>query len=227
MSNKGLIDKLRQNALIKSDQVYNAMISVDRAEYCPGPPKVAYEDSPSYLGYDATISAPHMHAICLENMVECLKEGSRVLDIGSGSGYLSAVLGLMVGSTGKVFGIEHVEELVSQSVENIRRDNPQLLDSGVVKIMCKDGRTGLPQYAPFDAIHVGAAAKGRPDTLLYQLAVGGILISPVEDPSGQQTLIQYRRNNHHDFSETFITHVRYVPLTDMKLQKQSADLLRD
>ncbi|KAG6830776.1 hypothetical protein H0H93_013956, partial [Arthromyces matolae] len=90
--------------------LFKAMSKVDRANYVRNP-SMAYEDSPQPIGYAATISAPHMHAYAASHMLPYLKPGARVLDIGSGSGYLTAVLYHLVGPTGTVVGIEHVDEL--------------------------------------------------------------------------------------------------------------------
>ena len=109
------------------------MLRVDRAKYCDS--KNPYNDEPYPIRYGATISAPHMHAIALDALEEQLVEGAKVLDVGSGSGYLTACLAHMVGPTGKVFGVEHIEELVSFSRNNIRQDSPELLDDKRVEIL--------------------------------------------------------------------------------------------
>lgn len=109
------------------------MLKVDRSYYCPS--RSPYQDSPYSIGYGATISAPHMHAYALEALKDKLVEGAQVLDVGSGSGYLTACMAHMVGPGGVVYGVDHIKELVSQSEENIRSDCPELLDSGRVKLL--------------------------------------------------------------------------------------------
>jgi protein-L-isoaspartate(D-aspartate) O-methyltransferase len=87
------------------------------------------------IGYGETISAPHMHATCLELLRDYAKPGARVLDVGSGSGYLTAVFGRMVGrGGGKVVGIEKHPELATQSLSNVRNAAPELLDEGIVEV---------------------------------------------------------------------------------------------
>lgn len=78
-----------------------------------------------------------MHAHALEVLVNQLKEGSRALDVGSGSGYLAACMAMMVGSTGRVVGIEHIPELAEVSIQNIKKEHGNLIESGVVKIIGK------------------------------------------------------------------------------------------
>lgn len=111
------------------------MLSVDRSHYCPS--STPYADTPHQIGYGATISAPHMHAFALEAAKDCLVEGAKVLDVGSGSGYLTSCLAHMVGHRGTVFGVDHIRELVEQSRKSIHRDNPELLSSGRVKLFGK------------------------------------------------------------------------------------------
>merc|ERR1719369_2212272 len=80
------------------------MVRVDRGNYVSTNP---YMDSPQSIGYKVTISAPHMHAYALELLKDHLVEGAHALDVGSGSGYLTACMGYLVGETGKVVGIDH------------------------------------------------------------------------------------------------------------------------
>ena len=86
-------DNISANRVITNSSVKNAMLAVDRAFFSPREP---YMDSPQSIGYNVTISAPHMHAYALEVLKDHLKEGSKALDVGSGSGYLTACMAMMV-----------------------------------------------------------------------------------------------------------------------------------
>ena len=105
-SNDDLVARLRESGIVTDDRVATAMRAVDRKNYVPFN---HYMDSPQSIGYNATISAPHMHAHALELLRDRLQEGARALDVGSGSGYLTACMAHMVGETGCVVGIEHVQ----------------------------------------------------------------------------------------------------------------------
>ena len=145
---------------------------VDRAHYAPHAP---YQDSPQSIGYRATISAPHMHASACESLLPFLKPGSRVLDVGSGSGYLTHVLAELVKPEGTVVGLEHIQPLVDIGTTNTRRsqEGRELMDNGGIKYVKADGRLGWPEGGPYDAIHVGAAASDFHQPLIDQLKAPG------------------------------------------------------
>lgn len=148
---------------------------VDRAHYAPTLP---YEDSPQPIGMAATISAPHMHAAAAESLLPFLSPGAKVLDIGSGSGYLTHVLAKLVEPGGKVVGVDHIQGLVDLAKRNLGKspDGRELLSSGRVRIVKADGRLGWKEGGPYDAIHVGAAAAEAHPALLEQLKAPGRLV---------------------------------------------------
>uniref|UniRef100_A0A7S2X6G5 protein-L-isoaspartate(D-aspartate) O-methyltransferase n=2 Tax=Lotharella oceanica TaxID=641309 RepID=A0A7S2X6G5_9EUKA len=119
----------------------------------------------------------------------------------------------IVGSNGHAYGIEHVPDLVKKSRSNIATDRPDLKNWTIVE---GDGRDGLIDHAPYDAIHVGAAASEVPFKLLQQLHPnGGRLITPVGKLD--QNLYVFVRDQE-KIKQHRITGVRYVPLTDLQLQ---------
>ena len=136
----------------------------------------AYQDSPQSIGYSATISAPHMHAAAAESLLPYLHPTARVLDVGSGSGYLTAVLANLIGPQGRVVGIDHIQGLVDLANKNMAKGNAgrEWLEKGKVRFVKGDGRLGLDDgEGGWDAIHVGAAAKEAHKALVDQLRAPG------------------------------------------------------
>ncbi len=127
-----LISHLQQEGRLQNPRLAEAMRAVDRAAFVPGT-QDAYADAPLPLGYGETISAPHMHAACLDLLERFLVPDAHVLDVGSGSGFLTAVMGMLVGPTGRVVGVEKHPELAKQSEINLRAVVPELLDDGTVR----------------------------------------------------------------------------------------------
>ncbi|KIV96665.1 protein-L-isoaspartate O-methyltransferase [Exophiala mesophila] len=224
-SNAELISNLFSAGLITAPRVRDAMSSVDRAHYCPSSPLAAYEDSPQSIGFNATISAPHMHAAACESLLNYMPEsqGAKVLDIGSGSGYLTHVLANIVTGAdgkgdGKVVGIDHIQGLVDLARQNMQRseEGRRLLESGKVELIKGDGRKGYKEGGPYDAIHVGAAAKELHQDLIDQLKSPGRMFIPVEDQDGwgSQWIWVVDKDESGKVTRKKDMGVRYVPLTD-------------
>ncbi|KAK9278913.1 hypothetical protein L1049_028494 [Liquidambar formosana] len=214
--NKAMVEHLQHYGVIKSKKVAEVMEKIDRALFVPdgNPP---YVDSPMQIGYNATISAPHMHATCLQLLEENLKPGNHALDVGSGTGYLTACFALMVGPEGRAVGIEHIPELVTSSIQNIEKSaGAPLLKEGFLSVHVGDGRLGWPEFAPYDAIHVGAAAPEIPQPLIDQLKPGGRMVIPVGNIF--QDLKVVDKNLDGSISIHSETSVRYVPLTSRDAQ---------
>lgn len=207
-TNAELVGKLASAGIIKSPIVKRALLAVDRRDYVPASRSdSAYQDNPIPIGRGQTISAPHMHAHCIEDLLPSLKRASernpdeplRILDVGLGSGYLAAAFGRLVQAksdelkAGEVYGIDVIPELVEAARSNILKRDGDLLDSGIVTVAVADGWRGYPQGSPYHAIHVGAAAATFPTDLMLQLAVGGAMVIPVGPDGGTQYLYQVDR----------------------------------
>ena len=98
----------------------------------------------------------------MEILEDNLVPGGRALDVGSGSGYLTTCMALMLGPNGTAVGIEHMPQLQELAKKNINSDHPELLINNQIELIVGDGRLGYPPKAPYNAIHVGAAAPDVP-----------------------------------------------------------------
>ncbi|EGD73028.1 pcmt1 protein [Salpingoeca rosetta] len=213
-SNSQLVSNLRNGGIIKHDDVEAALRATDRGLYVPKD-QSPYEDAPQYIGYNSTISAPHMHAYALECLHDRLKPGARVLDIGCGSGVLVEAFSRMVGPEGVVVGVEHIPELAEMSKRNLKKcpEMAKRMDAGHVHVFAGDGFKGHPELGPYDAIHVGAAAAKMPQHLVDQLNVGGAMVLPLGPEHGYQEFVKVYKNDDGELEKRHLLDVRYVPLT--------------
>nr|XP_033327125.1 protein-L-isoaspartate(D-aspartate) O-methyltransferase-like [Megalopta genalis]XP_033327126.1 protein-L-isoaspartate(D-aspartate) O-methyltransferase-like [Megalopta genalis] len=221
-TNQEMITKLKDAGILTTNKAEAAMLAVDRAKYCHEPDP--YLDRPRRIGYNVTISAPHMHAYALSILSDQLFEGAKALDIGSGSGYLTACMAFMVGPRGRVIGVDHIPELIEISSKNVQEDCSHFIKEGRVKFVVGDGRLGHTADGPYNAIHVGAAANTLPQQLIDQLATGGRLICPVVTIEGFQRIqdfLQVDKNTDGTISKKNLMQVSYVPLTDPATQLQT------
>ncbi|XP_015430668.1 PREDICTED: protein-L-isoaspartate(D-aspartate) O-methyltransferase-like [Dufourea novaeangliae] len=218
-TNQEMVMKLKEAGILSSDRAEASMLAVDRGRYCHEPEP--YIDRPRRIGFNVTISAPHMHAYALSILSDQLFDGAKAMDVGSGSGYLTACMAYMVGSRGRVIGIDHIPELIELSIKNVREDCPHFIKEGRVNFIVGDGRLGQPADGPYNAIHVGAAAETLPQQLIDQLAPGGRLICPVVSIEGFQRfqdLLQVDKNADGTVTKKKLMQVSYVPLTDPATQ---------
>jgi len=210
-SNGELIKNIYDSKIINDERTYQSFLAVDRAHFAPASP---YKDSPQPIGYGATISAPHVHASAADLLRDHLQPGCKVLDVGCGSGYLCAVFAHLVKPHGKVIGIDHIPQLTSLASDNLKKDtlHAQWLEDGTIELVTGDGRQGYQLQAPYDAIHVGAAAPVIPKALIEQLKAPGKMFIPVG--TVDQSIYEVTKDEKGQVTEKKLFRVRYVPLTD-------------
>jgi protein-L-isoaspartate(D-aspartate) O-methyltransferase len=195
-----LIETLQNNG-ISDLAVLKAFAETPRHLFVPtGLRDHAYDDTPLPIGNGQTISQPTVHAKSLELLR--LTGHEKVLEVGTGSGYQTLLLGHLAA---QVFSVERVAPLLERAREIIR-------DCGVknVSFLLGDGTLGWREYAPYDAIVVGAAAPEIPRPLLEQLDDGGRLLLPLGSRDEQMLVVVTRHGD--SFEQRDITPVRFVPL---------------
>ena len=196
-----LFRKLLRN--IPSETVIGAMEQVPRELFVPQDSRhMAYLDLPLSIGEGQTISQPYVVAMMTEAME--LSGGDRVLEIGTGSGYQTAILSALT-PRGRVISMERVPALMKQA-----RQRLQELGYRNVEVQQAGSSLGCPSKGPYDAIIVTAAAPRLTESLLSQLAIGGRLVIPVGTLS-QQELVQARRTDE-GLSLRVLGPCRFVPL---------------
>ncbi|MFN2269243.1 MAG: protein-L-isoaspartate(D-aspartate) O-methyltransferase [Anaerolineae bacterium] len=190
---------------ITDEDVLNAMRAVPRHLFVPeGDQDYAYGDHPLPIGYGQTISQPYIVALMTE-LLE-LKEGDKILEVGTGSGYQAAILAEIPGI--EIYTIEIIPELAESAQK-------RLAGLGYTHVHCKtgDGYFGWLEHAPFDAIIVTAAPDHIPQPLLDQLAAGGRMVIPVGPPGGYQTLWKLVKQPDGEVKNYNMGGVAFVPLT--------------
>lgn len=201
-TNQQLIKLLINQGYLKTPLIIEVFEKIDRADFVLEEFKdEAYNNYPLPIGYGQTISQPATVAFMLELLEP--KPGHKILDIGSGSGWQTAMLAYIVmgrnnvgtnlrvrpGQTqgsaptknniGKIFAIERLPELKEFGEENVSKYN--FINKGIVKFICADGSKGLPKQAPFDRIIAAASAEEMPHNLKKQLCPNGRLVLPIKN----------------------------------------------
>jgi len=190
-----------RNRRISDQRVLDAMLRVPRHEFVPERyQEQAYEDHPLPIGENQTISQPYIVASMLESLA--LKPADKVLEVGTGSGYVTALLAELVA---QIFSIERHALLAARAREMVTK-----LGYRNVEIALGDGWRGLPDHQPFDAIIVSAATEHVPTPLLDQLREGGRMIVPVGGAEQQQLQLIRKENGQPQIS--LREPCRFVPL---------------
>ena len=199
-----LVSILKRRYEMTDPNILRAMADVPRHWFMPANvQRVAYEDGPQPIGQGQTISQPLIVAY-MTQLLELTSE-SKVLEIGTGSGYQAAVLSEL---TPHVYTIEIVEPLGRRAIETfIQRGY------NTIKTKIGDGYKGWPEHAPFDAVIVTCAPDHIPQPLIDQLAPGGRIVIPVGHQWGVQDLLLVTKKPDGTLKRQSMLHVRFVPLT--------------
>lgn len=187
---------------ISDKKVINAFLSVDRKIFLPAKKSsLAYADQPVAIGHNQTISQPYVVAFMTEKLG--LDQNAKVLEVGTGCGYQTAILASI---TKMVYSIEVIEELIPLAKHNLRK-----ADIKNVEIFHANGRQGLEEYAMFSHIIVTAGSMDIPPKLVAQLEEGGKMIIPVGQNENQQELLLITKKDGIITQEELLP-VRFVPL---------------
>jgi len=198
---KALIDSMIVSGVLSSDSIIAAFKAIDRKYFVPKSHKeLIYIDVPLSIGNEQTNSQPSTVAFMLEHLG--VQRGNKVLDIGSGSGWTTALLCHIVGKNGSVTGLERVEALVEQGKHNLSK----LAITSHCHISKSGKDLGMPSEQ-FDRILVSAGADEIPKELFSQLTVGGTLIIPI-----RESIFKFIKVSESEVTEEEFYGFRFVPL---------------
>ncbi len=193
-----------------SAEVMAAMRSVPRHRFVPAELRAnAYDNRPLPIGHGQTISQPYIVALMSDLLA--LQPQHRVLEIGTGCGYQTAVLATLAA---EVYSIEIVQPLAEIAAKRL-----QELEYRNVRTRIGDGYHGWPEHAPYDGIIVTAAGPQVPEALLQQLKPGGRMVIPIGTPYSSQNLLLLEKDEHGEITERTILAVAFVPLTGPRDQR--------
>lgn len=203
----GLIDLLIQEKYLKTPRIIEAFRKIKRIDFVLEDMKnLAELNEALSIGHNQTISQPLVVAFMLEELQP--QPGDKILDVGAGSGWTSALLGEIVGEKGKVFAIEVVPELKEFGQKNVAKYN--FIKKERVQFILSDGSKGYLKEAPFDNILASAAVQGNiPQAWREQLKIGGRLVSPVGT-----SIWRLVKKNEKEFAETEYPGFSFVPLIE-------------
>ena len=200
-----MVDQQLRARGIHDPRVLDAMLQVPRHEFVsPEFQAQAYADHPLPIAAEQTISQPFIIAIALQALG--LTGSESVLEVGTGSGYQTALLAQL---TRQVYSVERHAELAEKAEETLNR-----LGFGNIKVAVRDGSRGWPEHSPYNAILVSAAAPSLPRSLVEQLGEGGRMVIPIGPPHAQELQL-IRRRETQITSET-VEGCRFVPLVGIE-----------
>lgn len=172
-----LIEELRSMGVLQNSHALSAFKAINRTDFVPSDKKEeAYRNYPLPIGFQQTISQPYTVAFMLDLLDA--RPGQKILEVGSGSGWQTAMLAHIVGNTGHVYAMEIIPEL-SQFGKTNATKYPEL--AKCIAFIAKSAENGLPEHTPFDRIIAAASLSEIPDAWKKQLAIGGKMVFPMRE----------------------------------------------
>lgn len=192
--------------VLKTPEIISAFNAIKREDFVEGEAKEFAEyDQALPIGLGQTISQPYVVAFMLEHLKP--KKGDRILDIGTGSGWTTALLSHIVGERGRIIGIEVIGKLAQLARKHVAHYS--FIEKGIVKIIEGDGRKGYKQEAPYDGILVSASMEDKelPSAFKEQLKVGGRIVIPIKE-----SIWTFEKTGENQFKEEEYPGFVFVPL---------------
>ncbi len=212
-----LIDELIDDGWLKTPEIIEAFRKIKRADFLPEDLKKSAELNEALpIGYGQTISQPLVVAFMLEQLSP--QPGDKILDVGSGSGWTTALLAEIIGEKGKVIAIETIPELKEFGEKNAAKydfitpkvryiGKKPVIKNGIAEFICADGSKGYQKEAPFDKILISASAEQCFQAWQDQLKIGGKIVTPIGN-----SIWVFTKKSGKDFEEVEYPGFIFVPL---------------
>ena len=178
-----------KNSEINTPEVKQTMTRVNRRNFVLSDTE-AFIDSSRLIGWATTISQPSMQAATLDILTQFILPSKKALDIGTGSGYMTACIAEMMGPKGMVYSVDHFSEILIYAKNSINKGNTYLLDH--IVFVEADGA----KYASYDVIHIGGAVEDMPKEIINQLVEGGLIFAPVGKESQRIFIWEKEKDGH-------------------------------
>lgn len=204
MTKEQLVEELVRDGYLRTPAIIEAFKAIDRADFVPEEYKnESYENYPLSIGREQTISQPLTVAFMLELLEP--KRGEKILDVGAGSGWQTALLAQLVGEEGKVIAVERIAELKAYAESTLSKY--PFIEKGRVLIIQGDGSHGFETEAPYDKIIAAASGEKLPNAWKEQLKIGGKIVAPFGE-----SIYVFDKVNKDEFIERHYFGFRFVPL---------------
>lgn len=203
-SNKDLVDHLVRGGYLKTPAIVDAFKKIDRADFIPAELRnEAYQDHALPIGFGQTISQPLTVAFMLELLQP--KSGEKILDIGTGSGWVAGLLTEIAGPAGRVISIERIPELTKLAEKNLAKY--KFLEANRLRLIIGDGSIGYEAGAPYDSIIAAASGERIQSAWRRQLKIGGRIVAPVGN-----SILKIDKVSKDEFKEKEYPGFKFVPL---------------
>lgn len=196
---KYLIKELIESGVLKTPEIIEAFQKIDRKDFVPEEYRAeAYANHALPIGYNQTISQPLTVAFMLELLQP--QAGDRILEIGSGSGWVTSLLAKIVGPSGKIYALERIPELEKFGRQNTAKYG--FIGKKIAEFHAFNAVNGFPEHAPYDKIISAASAAKTPEAWKQQLKIGGTIVTPIRDSVHKIKKIseeEFKDEEHHGF----------------------------
>jgi len=199
-----LVKELINTGWLKTPQIIEAFSQIKREDFVLEEEKErAYINNALSINYNQTISQPLVVALMIELLNP--QPGEKILDVGSGSGWTTALLAYLVKPKGKIMAIDIIPELVKFGQKNVKKYN--FVKKGIVRFFCADGKLGYEKEAPYDKMLISASAFEVPEKLFKQLKIGGKMVLPIEE-----AIVLIEKTSQDDYRKQEFPGFVFVPL---------------